>query len=131
MRYLNIVRYNGGNELTVHLVPDQGHGHRDVGTEGKLVILADDERDLGHVLGLVLVKEHLVVNKARDADNSLDLIQSRGAGSNGHFSEHLTVDHDLLDLSTPLWGILKSSEPFFEMTPNHPKMIQNGYPAIA
>ena len=80
MRYLNIVRHNGGNELTVKLVPDQGHGHRDVGTEGKLVILADDERDLGHVPGLVLVKEHLVVTHARDADNSLDLSQSRRAG---------------------------------------------------
>ena len=29
-----------------------------------------------------------------------------------------------------LWGILKSSEPFFEMTQNNPKLIQNGYLAI-
>ena len=40
---------------------------------------------------------------------------------------------ELLELSrmSAPWGILKSSEPFFEMTPNHPKLIQNRYLAIA
>ena len=94
IRYLYIVRHDGRNVLIVVLVPDQGHDHRDIGTKEKLVVLADEERDLGRAPNLVLVKEHLVVNKARDADNTLDVGQNR-------ILDHLTVNHDLLDLSRP------------------------------
>ena len=35
------------------------------------------------------------------------------------------------EITTTPWGILKSAEPLFEMTKNHPKLIRNGYLAIA
>ena len=59
--------------------PDQ-----DVGTEVKLVVLADEERDPGHILDLVLLREHIaliVVKKARDGNNASDVGKTRRVDS--------------------------------------------------
>ena len=83
MYLYNIVWHKRGNELPVKRVPDQGHHHRYVGSVLKLVVLGDKERDLGRVLDLVFVQEHLVVDKAGGADNLRDFGQRRQVREEG------------------------------------------------